>query len=66
MIRLLQFTIYYVRKRTSVLLGLHHTRNPLSIRWRWHYFVSHYNEIRIKLRQKEKPLLSKGKPDESY
>lgn len=66
MIKLLQFTSYYIRKRLSVFLGLHRTKNPLTIQWRWRYWMDNYEEISKRGRQKEKPAFSKGKPNESY
>lgn len=53
MIRILQFVNYYLQKRLSVLPGLHQTRNPLNIRWRWNYWVNNYEEIRKKAKHKQ-------------
>jgi hypothetical protein len=39
MLTILRFLIYYLHKRTSVFFGFHRTINPLSIRWRWDYWV---------------------------
>ncbi len=64
MIKLLQFTIYYLQKRTNVFFGFHRTRNPLSISWRWHYWLDNYEEIR-KTKQ-QKPAPPKSKPKESF
>ena len=30
--------MYYLKLRLSVLIGLHHTDNPLHLRWRWHHW----------------------------
>jgi len=42
MLKVLFFLNYYVQKRLSVLFKLHHTANPLTMRWRWNHFIHHY------------------------
>ena len=36
--RAIQFSVYYVRMRSSVRLGMHRTYNPLSVKWRWRHW----------------------------
>ena len=36
--RIISFTIYYIKLRVGVFLGLHLTANPIDLRWRWHYW----------------------------
>lgn len=33
--RILSFTIYYVKLRVGAYLGTHHAHGPLNIKWRW-------------------------------
>ena len=46
MIKTALFLVYYARKITSVFLGVHQTRNPLSIGWRWRFWNNNYEEIK--------------------
>lgn len=32
------FLLYYIKLRLSVAAGIHHTANPLDIKWRWNYW----------------------------
>jgi len=33
--RIISFTIYYLKLRIGAWLGTHHARGPLTIKWRW-------------------------------
>jgi hypothetical protein len=41
--RVLRFCRYYPGFRVRVFLGLHNTRNPVGLRWRWKY-LKHSNK----------------------
>jgi hypothetical protein len=34
--RILSFTVYYLKLRIGAYLGTHHARGPLDVKWRWH------------------------------
>ncbi len=34
--RILLFTIYYLKLRAGAYLGTHPTHGPLDLKWRWH------------------------------
>jgi hypothetical protein len=53
----LLFLIYYSKRRLKVLLGPHHTPNPLNVRWRWQYWRDHRFHW-----QKEKERFMREKP----
>jgi hypothetical protein len=59
MVKILQFVLYYLKKRVSVIFGLYQTRNPLDIRWRWNYWINNYKEIRKKAKRKTNVSSSK-------
>jgi len=46
--RIISFSIYFLKKRLSVFLGLHRTPNPLTLKWRWHHWVYTYDYSRKK------------------
>lgn len=33
--KVIQFSVYYVKLHLSVALGFHHTSHPLDLHWRW-------------------------------
>lgn len=33
--QIILFSLYYVKLRLTVLLGIYRTSNPLDIKWRW-------------------------------
>lgn len=48
MFKIILFLNYYLRKCLSVYLGLYHTVNPLSPRWRWQHWKIHYKRQKNK------------------
>lgn len=43
----LQFLFYYPALRFRVMLGLHHTPNPLDVRWRWAYRKYRHERVKV-------------------
>jgi hypothetical protein len=65
MVLRLKFLIYYIQKRGGVLLGFHRTRNPLSLRWRWEYWVNNQDKFQEEKKRKKKLTLPKSETDQS-
>jgi hypothetical protein len=40
------FSLYYIKLRLSVLLGIHKTVNPVSLKWRWKDWNYNYKSRR--------------------
>ena len=40
--RAVSFLFYYSKLLLSVLLGIHRTAHPLSVKWRWNFWQSKY------------------------
>ena len=38
----ISFLFYYSKLLLSVSLGVHHTANPLSVKWRWNFWKHKY------------------------
>jgi hypothetical protein len=36
--QIILFSLYYLKLRLSLLLGLHETIHPLDLGWRWKYW----------------------------
>ena len=54
-IHTLKFSVYYPSLLLRVMLGFHHTPNPLDLRWRWEY--RKYRNERLRYRGSEKSHL---------
>ncbi|MCB1025825.1 MAG: hypothetical protein KDB79_15630 [Acidobacteria bacterium] len=42
---LMGFGYYFIKLKLLVVFGLHHTANPLDLRWRWNYWKRRENSI---------------------
>ncbi|MBA3631351.1 MAG: hypothetical protein H0W58_00840 [Acidobacteria bacterium] len=40
--RAISFMFYYFKLLLGVLLGVHRTANPLSVKWRWDFWQHKY------------------------
>jgi len=36
--KVMQFSVYYVRLQLAVMFGIHRTLYPMDIRWRWRFW----------------------------
>lgn len=40
--RIIQFSMYYIKLRLTVLVGLYETSLPMDANWRWHFWQERY------------------------
>lgn len=44
--KVILFSLYYIKLRLSVLLGINKTANPVSLKWRWKDWNYNYKSRR--------------------
>jgi hypothetical protein len=53
--KIILFSLYYLKLRLTLLFGIHRTANPIDIKWRYRYWINK-NETRLRHRiQKQQP-----------
>jgi hypothetical protein len=45
---LLSFAIYYFKLQLTVAFGLYHTSLPMSVKWRWNFWLSRRESTRVR------------------
>lgn len=43
------FSIYYIKFRLAVLFSRHQTKNPIGVRWRWKFWNSQQQRFYTRL-----------------
>ena len=43
--RVIQFSMYYMKLQMGVMFGFHHTSYPLDINWRWRFWQQRNNAL---------------------
>ncbi len=47
--KIIPFTLYYLKLQFSIAFGLHQTSHPLDLRWRWSFWLRREEHLRRRL-----------------